>query len=54
MKTFSRLFARFEEIMSGLSQSHEAGMKVPVPQDRSYEPQMPPIYNDYVKDMGLD
>ncbi|HEX2965765.1 MAG TPA: DUF169 domain-containing protein [Syntrophorhabdaceae bacterium] len=50
---FSLPASRFEEIMSGLIESHNAGMKVPVPQDRSYEPQMPPIYDDYVKDMGL-
>jgi uncharacterized protein (DUF169 family) len=51
---FSLPVSRFEEIMSGLAQSHEAGMKVPVPQDRSYEPQMPPVYAQYIKDMGIE
>ncbi len=50
---FSLPASKFKEIATGLAESHEAGMKVPVPQDRSYEPQMPPIYNNYIKDMGL-
>jgi uncharacterized protein (DUF169 family) len=51
---FSIPFSRFGEIASGLAESHEAGMKVPVPQDTSYEPQMPPVYERYIKDMGIE
>jgi hypothetical protein len=29
-------------------------MKVLVPQDKSYEAQMPPIYQQYIKDMGIE
>jgi uncharacterized protein (DUF169 family) len=51
---FSIPASKFDEIASGLADSHEAGMKVPVPQDPSYEPKMPPVYNQYIKDMGIE
>jgi uncharacterized protein (DUF169 family) len=50
---FSIPASRFGEIVSGLAESHEAGMRVPVPQDPSYEPKMPPVYQQYIKDMGI-
>jgi len=50
---FSVPLSKFEEIARGLVDSHQAGMKVPVPQDPSYEPKMPPVYDQYIKDMGI-
>lgn len=51
---FSVPASRFDEIMRGLKESHEAGMTVPVPLPTFYEPQSPPVYNQYIKDMGIE
>jgi uncharacterized protein (DUF169 family) len=51
---FSIPVSKFGEIVSGLAASHEAGMKAPVPVDTSYGPRMPPVYDKYIKDMGID
>ncbi len=50
---FSIPVVRFGEIISGLKDSHEAGMTIPAPLPTSYEAQQPEVYKQYVHDMGL-
>lgn len=53
---FSIPVSRFEEIASGLIESHECknGFTIPVPMPTSYRAQYPEVYNQYVKDLGLE
>jgi uncharacterized protein (DUF169 family) len=51
---FSIPASKFGEIASGLAESHEAGMQVPVPLPTFYEPQSPPVYDQYIRDMGIE
>ncbi len=50
---FSIPTSRFSEIISGLKDSHEAGMTIPAPLPTNYEAQPPKVYEQYIHDMGL-
>jgi len=51
---FSIPASKFSEIASGLTESHNSGMKIPVPLPVAYQAPQPEPYKQYIKDMGLE